>query len=87
MKTHNGSSVARTTCTMAALALAGLALPATAAWAQQPPPQGPSLTLRQAVAQAVATLELEADDVRAATQRYCPRVRSHPFSVESIAKA
>ena len=29
----------------------------------------------------------EADDVGAATQRCCPRVRSHPLSVTSIAKA
>jgi outer membrane protein len=53
MTTHNGSNVARKIHALAALALAGLAVPATVVWAQQPPPQPPSLTLRQAVAQAV----------------------------------
>jgi outer membrane protein TolC len=66
MKTHNGSSVARKIHAMAALAFAGLAVPATVAWAQQAPPQGPSLTLHQAVAQAVE----HSRDVALARLRY-----------------
>jgi outer membrane protein TolC len=53
MNTHNGSNVARKIRVTAALALTGLVAPAIVLRAQQPPPQNPSLTLHQAVAQAV----------------------------------
>ena len=53
MRTHNGTSVARTTHAMAAMVLAGLGAAGGVAWAQQPPAQAQRLTLRQAVAQGV----------------------------------
>jgi outer membrane protein TolC len=64
MTTHNKSSVARA-LHAAALALAALAAPGLV-WAQQGPPPAPSLTLRQAVAQAVE----RSRDVALARLRY-----------------
>jgi outer membrane protein TolC len=66
MTMRNGSNVARKVRGLAALALAGLAVPATAVWAQQPPSQAGQLTLRQAVAQAVE----RSRDVALARLRY-----------------
>jgi outer membrane protein len=66
MQTHNGSSMTRKIQVMAALVLAALAMPTTAVWAQQPSPQAPLLTLRQAVAQAVE----HSRDIAVARLRY-----------------
>jgi outer membrane protein len=65
MKTHTCRSRAWKIYA-ASLAFAALAIPGRAAWAQQPPPQGPSLTLRQAVARAVE----HSRDVTLARLRY-----------------
>ena len=53
MRTHNRTSLARTTQAMAALALAGLGAAGGVARAQQPLAPAPRLTLRQAAAQGV----------------------------------
>ena len=65
MTTHNPSSVARI-IHAAVLACAALAVATTVARAQQAPPSAPSLTLRQAVAQAVE----RSRDVALARLRY-----------------
>jgi outer membrane protein TolC len=66
MKTHNGSNVAGKIHVLAALLFTALALPAAIVRAQQPPPPRPSLTLRQAVAQAIE----RSRDVSLARLRY-----------------